>query len=1747
MQVKHYKTLMASQQGFARTQAICWSPNNKRVAVADSSRMVNLYDEFGERRDKFPTKAADGKNGRSYVISGMVFSPDSSKIAVGQSDGMVAIYRIGIEWGEKKAICSKFPQTTAVTCVCWPNTSQGVELVVFGTLEGKVKVGILKANKSQSLYAHEHPVVSIASSTDGQKIISGHLDGSVYQYTFESEETNEVSGSKKIFNHSCTPYVLLWGEHICAAGQNGHITFYERNGQKSQDFDYKLEEEGDFTVGCFNPSGQSLAIASTEKFRLLDFNLRSRKWEEGVIVKLPNSCSFSAMAWKYDGSRIVTGTLTGAVDMFDTCLKRYRLRGAFEFTYVSHNQVIVKRLATGTRIVLRSNLGYEVQRVNVYQDRYLVAYTSTTLLVGDLVSCKLSEVPWQLSGREKFVFDNPQVCMVFAAGELCLIEYGKNELLGTCRTEERNAHRISVRIHESPGSGDNNEKRERKFIAYLIDRQTIQIDDLGSGISVARISHQSRIDWLELNYRANKLLFRDKQHQLFLYDLEEQSRTTLLNYCTYVQWVPGSDVVVAQNRVELCVWYSIDAPDRVAVVPIKGEVEGIERGNGKTEVIVDEGVNTVAYGLDEALIEFGTTMEDHDYNRACDLLDQIALTPETEAMWANLANLALQEMKLHIAQRCYAALGDVAKVNALNHINELAEAAAKASEGLTDGYDHYTVRAELCMLNKEYKRAEQLFLENGKIEEDMAMWEEMNRFDESISVAEARGWPDLANKRAHYYNWLMETGQYEKAGEQKEHDGKYIDAINLYLRGGTPARAANVVSVHNLKPESQLLEAIAAALFKAQVFEKAGDFFEKLKMDERAIQAYKKGHIYSRAVEFAKRAHPEQVTELEEAWGDYLVSQKHVDQAINHYIEAKKYSKAVKAAIDSRQWSKATNILESQVVGADNDQTVKGFYKNIAHHYEELHQYSDAEKFYIKAGSINDAVEMYNRAGMSDHMYRVAQRHLSQQQLIAMFVDQAKQLEAKGDYAGAERIYLKVDEPDQAIVMYKKTRDYTNMIRLVQAYRPDYLLKTHLSLAAQFEKESNFKMAETHYVAGKDWGRAVNMYRDREMWEDAVRVAKVHGGANAAKQVVLSRAMVIEAEDGVRLLMKFSLVDAGIDAALEAQKFELALQWAQLAQPAKLPYVYLKYAMHYEDQGDFRMAEDAFLKSGKPREAIDMYLHQHEFENAMRVAENYDQTAIPTILQANGRACFQQGNYREAETLFVRANAPEALLRMYMDGRLYTEAQRVAKEHCPEMLGEIAKRIALQSNDPKKAGAVLEEHGEYQMAVETYLGATPEQVSDPNVLASLWVRAVKVAQKHDRNMLKGVLRIATGKLKDAHRYVEAGKCLEDCEDYKGAINMYVHGKKFDLAEYLAKRISPELEDYVKRAIVQDSIESGGMKDAKVVEEIDPEAALKAYITNNDWDNAIRMAKQRTAEEMKYVAGLRMKYHVNKGEMAQALDVVEELPLDTGDFRFYEVWVEMAERLVKVLPLQSESNLKLDKFHTSFINVAESMATSGQKPEDVTKARALAHVVHIYYMAPRMLELSLNDYALKLMLGLPRWIPYIAPEQAFYDAGMAAKKAESDNLAFLYLNRFLDICEKIEDGALDSTAIDNEDFDCTDFPKKYPLPRTSSIGKEAEEEVNKWVLAVSIESNLDAHLPTIMDPQNQVEMFEGALQSPAGAVFPECAVTGYPIVGGGLTKCRSCQRPANQEDWNRYIVLGKNCPWCGAAESPDFKL
>jgi len=49
------------QDGAAKICSLAWSPNNLKLAVCTSDRVILLFDEQGEKRDKFSLKPADNK------------------------------------------------------------------------------------------------------------------------------------------------------------------------------------------------------------------------------------------------------------------------------------------------------------------------------------------------------------------------------------------------------------------------------------------------------------------------------------------------------------------------------------------------------------------------------------------------------------------------------------------------------------------------------------------------------------------------------------------------------------------------------------------------------------------------------------------------------------------------------------------------------------------------------------------------------------------------------------------------------------------------------------------------------------------------------------------------------------------------------------------------------------------------------------------------------------------------------------------------------------------------------------------------------------------------------------------------------------------------------------------------------------------------------------------------------------------------------------------------------------------------------------------------------------------------------------------------------------------------------------------------------------------------------------------------------------------------------------------------------
>jgi len=1736
MQLKYQQTLSPASQGINKVTAICWAPNGKKLAVCTTDRFVLMFDENGVRKDKFATKPAD-KGPKNYIIKQMAFSPQSDKLAIAQSDNMVFVYKLGTEWGEKKSICNKFQHSSSITCLTWP--SKRANELVYGLAEGKVKIGQMKTHKPATLYQTDSYVTALCCHPTGNAIVSAHLDGTIYTYWFDSGD----HGSRRIANVSCVPFALAWGGSIVVAGNDGQVMFFDEDGGEEMTFDYTKDPDcREFTVACSNPTGDAIVLGNYNALYTFTRNKDTMGWEDKGRTKVENMYSVTAMDWKSDGDKLAIGTVCGVVDLYDICVKKSVFKGGFELTYVSHSQVIVRKVDNNMRIVVRSQYGCEILKTNIYKNRFVVATTSETLLLGDLDTLKLSEIQMQCTGNEKFIFDNPMACIIYYAGEVTLVEYGMNEQLGSIRTSYTSSHVLSLRINERPSravDGQPNQSDNKK-VAFLLDAQTCCIKDLISQASIT-VTHDSKIDWLELNGSANLLLFRDKRRYLHLYNLLTQTRVQLLNFCTYVQWVPGSDVIVAQNRGSLCVWYNVNAPDQMSIHAIKGDVEDIERTGGRTEVIVDEGMSQAVYPLDEALINFGTAIDDRDYRKAMEILDSLDVTPEVMAMWQQLSAVAIASGDLPIAQRCSAAIGDIAMSRYLSEIKDIK--LEKEQELGLRGADHYLVRSKLALLSKDLKGAELELLNQGKVDECIKMYQSLLKHDAAIRVAEQNRHPEAREMRQKYFQYLLDTNQEERAASLKEREGDFIQAINLYLKGGLPGKAAQVIVQNNINQPVQLLDSIATALTRAGMHDRAGEFYERLDELQRALDSFIRGNAFRKAVDLARRSFPSKVVELQEQWGDYLVSQKQVDMAINHYIEAKVFQKAIEAALNARQYPRAL-----QLVDAIDSDTSKPYYKQLARYYEDSRQYKEAERCYVAADQPHLAVEMHTKLGHWEVAHKLAMSYMSEGEVGLLYINQAQKLEAQGHFREAEKLYLTVKERDLAINMYKKHRRFDDMIRLVQEHRPDLLKETHQFLAQTLEMEGSLRDAEQHYVEAQEWHSAVNMYRSNELWDDAIRVAKFYGGIGACKRVTIALLMAIGVVEGAKYLTKHGLVEAAIEHATENGAFDMAFDLANQNMPKKLPEIHLKHALFLEDDERFREAEDEFIKAAKPKEAIDMYVHQQDWPNAIRVAECYEPAAVGDVYIAQARVKADAGEQRAAEELYLSASRPDLALIMYQEADMWQEALRLAQLHLPHRVAEVNQ--AYQSNQARagkgsskndyiSTGRSFEQAQKWSQAVDAYLSATKDKIDSASELEDIWERAIEVARNRIPNRHVEIALEVSKRLVEIQREESAADILFEVGRQEEAINVCIQGRRFDKAKSLAQG-NAALKKRVDEAYQTHLVSKEDT--AELVDLGRADVALDVLAKRGEWDRLWEVAaKERMSSNAlgKYVI-IRVE-ELMRGNINQIDEAVKLLqkklgPATSNAMSTYKRLVKLV--LGRSLEDEGPDHLQIvGHLRDSLYRLANQYRAQSVDKQLDADMEELLMASHYQYLLLHSKSLGLKDIAAKCSITLIKY-PYVIPmDKAFYQAGVSCREHGNINMAFMMFNRYVDLTEAID--SKDSSMMDNTEFQDTDgIPLNGPLPVVHYVQDEdSREEVRTWVLSVVTDSAIEQRF-TSRD-QSRNTLYEGLYSSERET----CIVTGYPVHPGDMLEIN--HSIANRRDWNNYVAKTRTCPWSGQSQNPLY--
>ncbi|KAI4469980.1 hypothetical protein MML48_1g10818 [Holotrichia oblita] len=1691
MQFKYVANILDTQEIEYQVVALAWSPNNYKLAAATSERQIFLFDDNGEKRDHFSTKPADSEAGKkSYIIKGIAFNSDSTKLAVAQSDCIVFVYRIGEKWGEKKAICNKFLQSAPVTCITWLLTGP----IICGLSDGKVRALQIKSNKSQSLYASESFVVSLCSNSKGTGFLSGHIDGNVIRFFITDDERSQDTQGRVLL-HSVPPCALAWLQgQIFVGGCDKRVVFYSNQGKILKQFDYSRDTtEHEFTVACGSPSGQAVVVGSFDRLRVYAWNPKVSIWEETAQKDIKNLYTVTALAWKRDGFRVAVSNLGGSILFFETVLRRSIWKDKYEITFVGPSQVLIKHLqGEHENIIVSSNYGNEIEDIKIMgRDNYIVARTSDTIIIGDLVKNMISEVLWNNSGKhEKFYFDNTTVCLVFNAGELSLVEYGDNEVLCSVRTEFANPHLISVRLNER------NSQTNNKKLAYLLDLKTVCIMDLISGIIISQINHESKIDWLELSETGHKLLFRDVKQRLMLVDVNTSEKKCIFSSVSFIQWVESSDVAVAQSGTTLAVWYNIDLPEHPTIMTVKGDVVDIIRNNGRTQVVAVDSNNTMNFELDEGLVEFGTAIHDNDYSRAVLFLETIGNSTEAEAMWHNLTNIALKQQDLFLIKRSYAGMGNISKVLFLQQTEEIGQ---KFVENTGEDMGKCPeVWARLAILNGDLDTAENIYLEQVDIESALNMYKRLHKWDAAIRLAKKSGYQNLSSLKDEHMKMLLNTGQFEKAGQVLEEEGNYEQAMSMYIKS------------------NRLFLTIKFIWYIWNAYNIHFYLFLLI------------GKVWNKAVELARMISPDQVVSLEEEWGDHLVENKQMDAAISHYIEAGRTHKALDAAVSARQWKKAVHII--QVI--DDDDSVRDYYNILGKHYASAKEYGIAESMYIKADMFKEAVEMYNEAGQWEKAHNLASKYLDQSEVTSMYIKQAEELETLGKYREAERLYLSVDEADLAIAMYKRVEQYENMIRLVERFHPDLLPTTHLHLAQQMEMQGKYRAAEVHFLAVGDWKAATNMYRTLGMWEEAYRVAKQSGGSAAANQVAFLWAKTLPIDSAIKLLNKYGILEACVDYACETYQYEFAFQLCKNLQ-SKVNEVHYKYAMALEDDGKFAEAEAEFILAEKPREAVLMYTHGQNWINALRIAEAHEPSAVTEVLQAQAAQCFLDGQFAEFESLLLRAQMPELIVQKYKSSDMWVEALRVCRDYLPTLLPSLQAEYSNSSHN-KTSAMDLETllsranewalAGQHKQAIDCLLQVNTN-IAEPSIVRRALLRASDMVNKFlfGQDAVE-TIKVLSPRLIEIQEHTVAAQLYVSIDVMKDAIDTFILAEDWTKARKLAKELEPAYESYIESRYKDRLLTDGNIEQ---LADVDIIGALDLLVEQGQWTRCIEKAKSHSAPVLhKYVAIYAshlikdkftleaMNLYTAHGvpAMPQNFNVYNQMALNifsmpnTSGPDSYNLWAQLRQILYELNEgIDIAANIELQhKIHF----------------------RTLLLIAHYYSVRALCKQVpSLKNIAVKISVALLRYTDILPADKAFYEAGIDLRDEGRVSEAFVFLNHYLDICEAIEDG--ESQLVDHTDFGQTDFPSNIPVPEHLYLEDNVQDHdnVREWVLAISMDQNVDQTLP--LDDR---QIYESCLQHGENP----CLITGYPL-GNQVVSFSKSSYEVNKDAWSKLNMAAKMYP------------
>ena len=246
--------------------------------------------------------------------------------------------------------------------------------------------------------------------------------------------------------------------------------------------------------------------------------------------------------------------------------------------------------------------------------------------------------------------------------------------------------------------------------------------------------------------------------------------------------------------------------------------------------------------------------------------------------------------------------------------------------------------------------------------------------------------------------------------------------------------------------------------------------------------------------------------------------------------------------------------------------------------------------------------------------------------------------------------------------------------------------------------------------------------------------------------------------------------------------------------------------------------------------------------------------------------------------------------------------------------------------------------------------------------------------------------------------------------------------------------------------------------------------IEAYAKKGDWTKCLEVAQQQGSHMLVKYATLHGAALIQQSAFTAAAKVFATYGTAPQNVAMYR---RVAREILSTADYDggeedSKSTRSMLQLRQMLAKVVTGIRQSGDESL-VKEFETLLWIGHMSSAKDVAEERGASEARRKLAIALLRHIRVIPADKAFYDAGQCCRQAGDLSMAFVFLNRYLDITEAMEEGGDSSNSLDNSDFVDTAIPTDFPIPDKQFLSDKDREKVRDYVLELSMNEKVQQSL------------------------------------------------------------------------------